>query len=88
MRISLISPLLSSDTFALAGVVGKPRVRNFRVRMHGRIRNGREDRWMPFAAEQYNVVDPAARLFYLNASMFTSRCRATTATSDRPRRCA
>jgi hypothetical protein len=25
---------------------------------------------MPFAAEQYNVVDPPARLFYLNASMF------------------
>jgi hypothetical protein len=39
--------------------------------MHGRIRNGRQDRWMPFAAEQYNVVDPAARLFYLDASMFT-----------------
>lgn len=55
----------------LAGVVGKARVHNFRVRMHGRIRNGRQDRWMPFAAEQYNVVDPAARLFYLDASMFT-----------------
>ena len=26
---------------------------------------------MPFAAEQYNVVDPPARLFYLTASMFT-----------------
>ena len=47
------------------------RVHNFRVRMHGRIRNGRQDRWMPFTAEQYNVVDPAARLFYLDASMFT-----------------
>ena len=55
----------------LAGVVGKARVRNFRVGMHGRIRNGRQGRWMPFAAEQYNVVGPAARLFYLDASMFT-----------------
>lgn len=53
----------------LAGVVGQPRVRNFRVTMHGRIRNGRQGRWMPFAAEQYNVVDPATRLFYLDATM-------------------
>ena len=26
---------------------------------------------MPLASEQYNVVDPPARLFYLNASMLT-----------------
>jgi hypothetical protein len=55
----------------VAGVVGQPRVHRFRVQMHGRIRNGRQGRWMPFAAEQYNVVDaPAARLFFLTASMF------------------
>ena len=53
------------------GVLGQPHVRNFRVRMHGRIRNGPESGWMPLAAEQYNVVDPPARLFYLNGSMFT-----------------
>jgi hypothetical protein len=55
----------------VAGVVGQPRVRNFRARMHGSIRNGRQGRWMPLTAEQYNVFDPPARLFYLNASMFT-----------------
>src|SRR5918995_216830 len=44
-----------------AGVVGLPRVRNFHVRMHGRIRNGRDARWMPLSAEQYNVVDQPAR---------------------------
>ena len=55
----------------LAGVVGKTRVRNFRVGMRGRIRNGRQGRWMPFSAEQYNVIAPATRLFYLDASMFT-----------------
>jgi hypothetical protein len=38
--------------------------------MHGRIRSGRQDRWMPLAAEQYTVVEPPARLFYLTASMF------------------
>ena len=53
-----------------AGVVGQPRVRNFHVRMHGRIRNGRDARWMPLAAEQYNVVDEPVRLFYLSGSMF------------------
>jgi uncharacterized protein DUF6544 len=53
-----------------SGVVGQPRVRNFRVRMHGRIRNGRDGRWMPFTAEQHNFVGDAARLFYMNASMF------------------
>jgi hypothetical protein len=54
-----------------AGVVAQPRVRNFRVRMRGRIRNGPDARWMPLTAEQYNFVDEPARLFYLNASMLT-----------------
>ena len=53
-----------------AGVVGRARVRNFRARIHGRIRAGRADRWMPLTAEQYNFVDPPTRLFYLNSSMF------------------
>jgi hypothetical protein len=53
-----------------AGVVGQPRVRNFYVRMHGRIRNGRDAQWMPLTAEQHNFVDEPTRLFYLNASMF------------------
>jgi hypothetical protein len=38
--------------------------------MHGRIRSGRAARWIPLTAEQYNVVDPPSRLFYLNGSMF------------------
>ncbi len=52
-----------------SGVVGQPRVRNFRVRMHGRIRNGPDARWMPLTAEQHNAVDEPARLFYMTASM-------------------
>ena len=63
-------PALLQQYLRRAGVVGQPRVRNFLVRMHGRIRDGRQGRWMPFASEQYNVVNPPARLFYLNASMF------------------
>jgi hypothetical protein len=54
----------------VAGVVGQPGVSTFRVRMHGRIREGPQGRWMPLRAEQYNVVRPAARLFHLTASMF------------------
>jgi hypothetical protein len=53
-----------------AGVVGQPRVNDFYVRMHGRIRSGRDAQWMALTAEQYNFVDEPARLFYLNASMF------------------
>jgi hypothetical protein len=52
------------------GVVGQPRVRNFRVRMHGRIRQGRDAPWIPLIAEQHNFVDEPARLFYMNGSMF------------------
>jgi hypothetical protein len=55
----------------VAGVVGQPRVTNFRVRMHGHIRSGRDARWIPITAEQYNFVDPPARLCYLNGSMLT-----------------
>ena len=54
----------------VTGIVGQPRVHNFRARMHGRIRNGPEARWMSLAAEQYNFMEDPARLFYLNASMF------------------
>jgi uncharacterized protein DUF6544 len=53
-----------------AGVLGQPRVRNFHVRVHERIRGGRDARWMPLTAEQYNFVDDPARFFYVNASMF------------------
>jgi uncharacterized protein DUF6544 len=54
-----------------AGVIGQSRVHHFHVRMHGRFRNGRDARWMPVTAEQYNRVDEPARLFWMNASMFT-----------------
>ena len=54
----------------VTGVVGQLRVSNFRVRMHGRIRECRERRWLPLSAEQYSGVGPAARLFYLTSSMF------------------
>ena len=53
----------------LAGVVGQPRVHDFFVRMHGRIRSGPDARWISFKAEQHNFVAPRARLFYLSGTM-------------------
>jgi hypothetical protein len=53
-----------------AGVVGQPRVRNFFVRVRGRIRNGPDAPWIALSAEQHNFIAPAARLFYLTGSMF------------------
>ena len=52
-----------------AGVVGNPRVHNFRMRMRGRIRSGPAARWIPFESEQYNIVEAPARFFYLTGSM-------------------
>lgn len=53
----------------LVGVVGRPRVDNFRVTMRGRIRSGPDAGWMPFRAEQHTVVHERTRLFYLDASL-------------------
>jgi hypothetical protein len=51
-----------------SGALGQPRVVNLRARMHGRIRSGANDPWMPFEAEQYNFYDQPSRFFYMNAS--------------------
>lgn len=52
----------------VSGVVGHPRVVSMRARMHGRIRAGANDAWMPFEAEQHNFYDQPSRLFYMKAS--------------------
>jgi len=49
------------------GSVGRPLPRAVRTTWRGRIRGGPEEPWMPFTAEQYNVVDPAARFFLMDA---------------------
>jgi hypothetical protein len=62
-------PLPVQRYLRMVGVVGQPRVQSYRVRMHGRIRDSAGGRWMPLRAEQHNVVEPPARLFYFDASM-------------------
>lgn len=54
----------------LTGVVGQPRVWNYRLRFRGRIRSGPDSRWMPFEAEQQSVAGPHTRLFFMRARMF------------------
>ena len=48
------------------GVVGKPKVYNFRTRMRAQLRNEGED-WFRLRSEQYNFVDEYERLFFLRA---------------------
>lgn len=51
------------------GVVGLPRVRNYRLRFRGRIRSAPDARWMPFTADQVSFADDPTRLFLMDASM-------------------
>jgi hypothetical protein len=52
-----------------AGVVGKPKVRDFEVEFSGTIREASTSPWMPFTSEQHNRVDEATRLFFMQARM-------------------
>ena len=53
-----------------AGVVGQPRVANYQLRFRGALRNGPDSAWMPMEAEQHSFVEPAERLFLVDARMF------------------
>lgn len=53
----------------VAGVVGQPRVRTMRLRMHGRIRSGPAAAWMPLDVLQVTTFEPPARYFYFDATM-------------------
>jgi hypothetical protein len=63
-------PRLVQRYLRTTGVVGCPRVHNFRARTQGRIRSAANARWITLSAEQYNFFDEQARLFYLNGSTF------------------
>ena len=52
-----------------AGVVGQPRVLNFRATFTGRIRSSPDADWMTFTADQFNTVDPPRRFFLMDARM-------------------
>ena len=52
------------------GVVGQPRVRNYRLRFRGRIRSAPDAGWMPFEADQQSFADQPTRLFLMRARMY------------------
>jgi len=54
----------------LTGVVGQPRVQNYRLRFRGRIRSAPDAAWMPFEADQQSFADQPTRLFHMRARMF------------------
>lgn len=62
-------PVAVQRYLRVAGVVGQPRVWNYRVHFRGRIRSGPRSPWMALTAEQTSFADPAARLFFLHAAM-------------------
>ncbi len=54
-----------------SGAIGQPRVTSFRARIHGRIRAGADQPWMPFTGEQVNTYGTwPNRLFFIDARMF------------------
>lgn len=63
-------PAVVQRYLVFVGAVGKPRVWNYRLRLRGALRNGPNDNWMPMTAEQQSFVNPPARLFLIESSMF------------------
>jgi len=61
-------PPLIRGYLTRAGVVGRPRVVNFRAVFRADMRNGRESPWMSATVEQYNFFGPNARLFFMSAA--------------------
>lgn len=54
----------------VTGSVGRPRVIGFRARIHGRLRGGPDQPWMPFTGEQVSLYGHSPRrLFLLDATM-------------------
>jgi hypothetical protein len=52
------------------GAMDKPQVLNYRLHFRGALRNGPDDKWMPMTAYQQSFVNPPARFFLIESSMF------------------
>lgn len=52
-----------------AGVLGRPRVIDFRATWTGRMRSAPGSAWMTFTAEQLDIVDTPQRFFLMDARM-------------------
>jgi hypothetical protein len=64
-------PSLLQTYLRRVGVVGRPQMRNFRVRFSGDLRPSHDSGWMPIRADQHTFLGPdPARLFLVKASRF------------------
>jgi hypothetical protein len=63
-------PTAVQNYLRFAGVVGQSRVVNYRLQFRGALRNGPDTAWMPMEADQQSFVEPAERLFLIDAQMF------------------
>ena len=61
-------PPLMQTYLRRVGGVGRPRVRNMRVRFDAQMRSSATSPWMKATATQYEFFDPPARLFYMNTT--------------------
>lgn len=52
------------------GVVGQPRVQSFRATWKAKIRSSPTSAWMEAPTVQVNTVEPAARVFLMDATMY------------------
>ncbi len=63
-----VLPPLMQRYLRRVGAVGRPHVRNVRVRFEAQMRGSATAAWMPSTATQYEFFSPPARLFYMNAT--------------------
>ncbi len=52
----------------LSEAVGQPKVKNFKIKFEGRMRDRTKD-WFPFTAEQHTFLDKPERLFFMKAKI-------------------
>jgi hypothetical protein len=62
-------PIPVQKYIRLSGSLGKPKVKNFKILLDGKIRKNTESAWMKFTSEQFNFTPQNARLFFMNAVM-------------------
>jgi hypothetical protein len=53
-----------------AGVVGKPKVKNFRAVFSGQIKPRMQGSWMDFISQQYDFLDDPTRIFYIESRTY------------------
>ncbi|MDP9151567.1 MAG: hypothetical protein M3O36_16730 [Myxococcota bacterium] len=63
-----ILPTLMQTYLRRVGAVGRPHIRNMRVRFDAQMRSSAAASWMPSTATQYEFFDSPARLFHMKAT--------------------